>query len=159
STKLLRIKPDGIKLCRGVIDMQTVLTNQNVELIYDREITISNYNSLNDKYTKMETLKYSDFVNKFVEPLIIENTDYVSLFIAGYVDGKRGKENVKDRSILMIDIDTEQKIDVITTLRNNFPYAWFIHTSYSSTPKLKKYHLGIPLKESISPNQYKYLTK
>ena len=75
-------------------------------------------------------------------------------FVGGYlIGGKRRKENVKCRSLLVLDGDFVD-IGFIKRFLKGCRYAAFLYTTHSHTKESPRVRIVIPLDEDVSPDMY-----
>ncbi len=75
-------------------------------------------------------------------------------FVGGYlIGGKRRKENVKCRSLLVLDGDFVD-VGFILRFRKGCRYAAFLYTTHSHTKESPRVRIVIPLDEDVSPDMY-----
>ena len=80
-------------------------------------------------------------------------------FVGGQLTGgRRKRENVASRSMLTMDVDQAQKsfIESYTMLS---PYASYLYTTHSHTPKAPRVRVIIPLTRDISADEYQAVAR
>ncbi|PEF32935.1 DNA primase family protein [Bacillus wiedmannii] len=131
-----------------------------MELKYDRLIDITNFKSLTNTNAFNEKISCGEFLNRISEPMITNEKGNAGGFIGGYVQDKRNKENVKSRSLVLIDIDSVlQGLDVWENIESSTNFAVAMHSTHNHTKDDPRYRVIIPLLYDIEPEHYEEVTQ
>ncbi|MBT2569848.1 hypothetical protein J7I83_04485 [Planococcus sp. ISL-110] len=75
-------------------------------------------------------------------------------FVGGFVEGERKNANVLNRSILTLDIDDSEGIEVWENVENYSNFAAFLYSTHNSTATNPRYRLIVPFSRPVSPHEY-----
>lgn len=142
-----------------------------IDLEYDKEITIATGASRKSTKWINSTMLWSELAARLSVPLRTQETlsEYQSMpkvrrdtikdvggFVGGTLKGgRRLAENVLDRSVVTLDMDSiptgTQIWPIITTVYGN---AAVLYSTHSHTPTSNRLRLVLPLKRAVTPDEY-----
>lgn len=80
-------------------------------------------------------------------------------FVLGdLIDGKRGRDTVRSRSAITLDLDFAPP-DFWDRFSLMFDYAACVYTTHKHTPQTPKYRLIIPMSRAVSPDEYEAVAR
>ena len=143
----------------------------DIELKYDREITIATGASRRSTKWINSRLLWSELVARLSVPLRTSETmsEYqrmakpkrdaikdVGGFVGGSLKGgRRLQENVTARSVVTLDLDTiPTGVEIWPIVETVFDFAAAMYSTHSHTPTANRLRLVIPLSRDVSPDEY-----
>lgn len=109
-----------------------------------------------------QTLRTSETYSEFMKMSRNQQTEIKDKggFVAGFLNnGKRGRDTVKNRSMIALDADFPSSTfmeDVETLLPDN---AWLVYSTHKHSPEKKRLRLIIPLARDVSDGEYEALAR
>jgi predicted P-loop ATPase len=101
-----------------------------------------------------EEIEWDDLLEWVKNPA---NQKEAGNYILGELDGDtRSKRTILSRDALTLDADDTAIADLPELLELTFPYAFMVHTTYSSTPDQPRYRVIVPVDRSLAPDEYVY---
>lgn len=107
-----------------------------------------------------ETKRTSETVEEYIK---MDKTERGSIkdvggFVCGYLNnGKRVKENIKNRSMVCLDLDNSPNIKEVWEKAKIF--KCIMYSTHSHTPQKPRIRLIFPLDRDVTPEEYKKVSK
>ncbi|MFD1708916.1 phage/plasmid primase, P4 family [Siminovitchia sediminis] len=133
-----------------------------ISLKYDKPINITNFRSAIDIQANNETLTYSAFLSRLVNIKVTRNKGSAGGFVGGFVQNERTNNNTKSRSIVTIDIDTDnppQNLNVWAEIEGRANFAISLYSTHRHRIKGLRYRGLIPLAKEIEPKHYEEVAR
>lgn len=150
------------------------IDDHRLALRYDRPLSIATGRTRFDTNWKNKNMKWSALAARLREPVRTTETydEYVGMkkadqdrikdvggFVGGVLaGGRRGKDSIKSRSILTLDIDFGEPglVDVIEGL---FDFGCCIYSTHKHKPDKPRLRLLVPLDRDVSPEEYEAIAR
>ena len=133
-----------------------------IELDNDTSVTFTMFaNEYSGKPIKTPTIKFSQFISTLSKPHIGTKNSR-GAFVGGEVDEWRKNDNVRNRSMLTVDIDDiPSDVDIYSHISSHFGYLFMIYSTFNHKPESQRFRLVIPLDKpyDLSPEAYREVIK
>lgn len=137
-------------------------------------VVITEFKSRTNTYGIESTYKWEDLKKKLATPVVTSESldEYQSMtneertnikdvggFIGGaLVNSKRGRGNLKNRTLLVVDADEGKGTDIQDFLAMYPEVMFCCHTTHTSTPDNLRLRWVFPLAREITPDEYRLLS-
>lgn len=156
----------------NVINLSTATQTHRIELSHNVPLAISIAQSRASLNWRVITLDWAKFSSKLSEPVRSSLTidEYLALnrtaqdnekdvggYVAGKVEkGRRNKQSIADRSVIMLDLDNipAGSTNDILNLVDHSGIAAAVHSTRKHQPHAPRLRLAIPMAEALVPEEY-----
>lgn len=135
----------------------TQVDNQPAAISNSHSFNISFFNNKTDNLAKQETHSWDSLLEIFKTPVIRNDKDGRLISGTIFKENKRRKEQAIESSLLILDFDHVDKIDLSVWRNMGISFAAYTTFSHATNKKPCAYRVVIPLKNPIPADKYALL--